>query len=279
MGYFDAFGHTGHIIGPLISGYLAFVDPTLRVSIFTGSAIILINLFIVYFLLPPSQKDQSLQMDLGKEEQHHLKSISWTKICKALDITKGLNWRGMKDLLLILMMIKMAAAIFHRNFAVYMEGAFSIKNIALGELLSYNSLVTALSSAACGLIAKHYPNSFSRVLPAIIFLFFSLLFMAEASALSQIVVGLSIFSVAMTFFRLNMVNLMLKRGRGDDEGAILGLASSVVAVGNLLAPTLVGIVQEYDSRKNSYLAALFVLATIVGIFLQRLLDKCKSSQT
>lgn len=60
---------------------------------------------------------------------------------------------------------------------------------------------------------------------------------------------------------------MLQIGREEDRGAIVGLANSVGSVSRMLAPTAVGVCQEYGVRVPGYFSAVLALgAAGVALF-------------
>ena len=264
LGNFNAVSSAAFIIGPLISGYLGDVDPTLRLSILTGACVYFANLFLVFFLLPPSKRDLLVTTDQRRVNFGF--SFSWHQVFNVFYITKGLNWWEMKGLIFIRILATFSMIIFNYNFPTFMEESFSITNTKLGQILSYKSVTSALVSATCGIVAKWYPNLFKHVFPTLLLLFFSLLYIAlMASNVRHILMGLSILSMSTAYLRICMVNLMLEKGRGK-EGAVLGFTNSLSAICRMLAPTVVGVAQEYGSRTGMHLAAQLSLITVFGVF-------------
>ncbi len=270
LGYFNAVSSMGFIIGPLIAGYLADVDPTLQLSILTGACVFFVNLFVVFFLLPPSKKDLSLTLNQSDRKGLSLNFnfLTWHQVYKALDITKGLNWREMKDMIAVRVLGMLSVLVFRYDFPIFMEQTFSTSNTALGQITSYNSIATVLASATCGFTAKHYPDFFRQALPSFLLLFISLLCMVLASDIGYVLVGLCILSVSTSYLRICMLNLMLERGKGNDEGAILGFTNSLSSLCRMLAPTLVGVAQEFGGRTGGCLAALLALMAVLLLLLQ-----------
>ena len=52
---------------------------------------------------------------------------------------------------------------------------------------------------------------------------------------------------------------MLERGREEEKGAIVGLANSMSSVSRMLAPSIVGVSQEYSVEFAGYLSSVLAL--------------------
>ena len=269
LGYFNAVSSTGFIIGPLIAGYLADLDPTLRLSLLAGACTFVTNLLIVLLLLPPSKKDLSNpnQCGDGRGSTSFFCSLNWRQVYSVLDITKGLNWREMKAMIVIHALGMLSGLFFRYDFPIFMELNFSISNAALGQIISFRSIASVLASAACGFAAKRHPNFFKQALPAFLLVFISYLSLVLASSVEHVLVGLSVLSVSTAYLRVCMLNLMLQRGRGGDEGAILGFKNSLSSLCRMLAPSVVGVAQEYGSRTGGYLSVLLSLMAALGLLI------------
>lgn len=276
LSYFNAVSSTGFIIGPLISGYLADIDPTLQLSLIMGASIYSINFFVVLFLLPPSKRDlQRSKSDFEKSERAaekkraSMKFMGWSEVCGTMNIFKGFHWWSLADIIVVRFLAMFAMMVFRYNFTVFMEENFAITNTDLGKIISYSSIVSVSGSAICGVIFKYYSGFSKHIVCTLTLLFLSLLSMALTKTISHILVCLFLLSVSTSYLRICMLNLMLERGRTDEKGAILGVTYSLSSISRMLAPSIVGVTQELGSRECVYLAALFALASLLVMVVTR----------
>ena len=68
---------------------------------------------------------------------------------------------------------------------------------------------------------------------------------------------------------------MLQRGREEEKGAIVGLANSMSSVSRMLAPSIVGVSQEYSVELAGYLSAVLALLA-AGVVLRYPIERNKS---
>ena len=252
LGYFNAISNCGFIIGPLLAGYLAEIDSTLQLTLMIGTAVFATNFFIVLFLLPPL-KQQSIGSGSGLK-----------MLCSNLHIFKGFHWRDMKGIITVHFLSVMAMMIFRNNFVVFMEDKFSLSHSELGKVLSYNAIAAALTSALCGRISKQYPRFSRHAVRGYMLQFVSLLLIALASSVTQVTVYLFSLSLATSYLRISMVSMMLESGRADEKGAILGFTYSMTSISRMLAPGVVGVVQEIGTSACSYVMIAFALQALLA---------------
>lgn len=264
LGYYNAISSSGFIVGPLISGYLADWDPTLQLSLLMAAVVLSVNFFLVLFLLPPStqasQKPAKLDSNVG-----YLQFIDLDKFFHSVNLFKGFHWREMKGIIVIRFLGVFAVMMFRQNFPVFMEENFSLNNADLGKVISYNGITSAIASATCGTLSKHYPGFSNHPFCGFLLLFFSLVLLVLSSNMVYILVCLFVLSLSTSYLRICMLNLMLESGRPDEKGAILGFTYSLSSISRMLAPSVVGVAQEFGSLVCACFAAFLALAAMLGV--------------
>ena len=92
QGYFNAISSAGFIVGPLLSGYLADLDPTLHLSLFAGACVYTLNFFLALLFLPSSEglltrrARKGASNILPRDERTHLATPTGT-MCKESSLT------------------------------------------------------------------------------------------------------------------------------------------------------------------------------------------------
>ena len=73
-----------------------------------------------------------------------------------------------------------------------------------------------------------------------------------------------------------MLSLMLHRGREEEKGALVGLANSMSSLSRMLAPSIVGVIQDYSVEMAGYLSAVLALLA-AGVVLLNPIEQNPSS--
>lgn len=268
LGYYNAISSSGFIVGPLIAGYLADLDPTFQLSIIVGAATFGLNFFIVLFFLPPLKPDLLKQ---GQNEKFKPKPESYSllfdfdQLYNVLNIFKGFHWRDMKGIIVIRFLGIMAMMVFRYNLPIFLEESFPLNNANLGMVLSYSGITAAIASATCGILSKRYAGFSNHALRGFALLFLSLVLISLSPTMLLVFACLFLLSLATSYLRITMLGIMLALGRADEKGAILGFSYSLTSFSRMLAPSIVGVAQEFGSMACCWFAAILALAGLVGV--------------
>ena len=268
LGMFNASSSLGFIFGPLISGYLADSDPSLRLSVLTGAGVFGMNFVLVAVLLPsmPSPiSNNDLTSDSSSATDQTSQTVDGTtveQVLHSLNIFRRIHvhWWQLFDVIIIQFLLTFSSIIFKFSFVVFMDEQFHVSGTTLGQILSFNGLASALGSATSGRISKLYSSNSKQVAHFTLLLAFSLTCLTFASNIVCIVLLLIPLSLSTANLRICLLSLMLQRGRAEEKGAIVGLANSISSISRMLAPSIVGISQEYSVRLPGYLSAVLALA-------------------
>ena len=266
LGMFNAYSSFGFIFGPLISGYLADRDPSLHFSVLVGAGVFGVNFVLVAVLVPsiqsPVENDQTCDSLPATDSEHHaINRTTTTQALKSLNIRKVyVHLWQLFDVIIIQFLLTLSSIIFKFSFVVFMDEQFHVSGTTLGQILSFNGLASALSSATSGKISKLYSSSTKQLAHFTLLLAISLTCLTFAPNIACIVLLLIPLSLSNANLRICLLSLMLQRGGAEDRGAIVGLANSVSSISRMLAPSMVGISQEYSVKLPGYLSATLALA-------------------
>ena len=256
LGMFNACSSLGFIFGPLISGYLADRDPSLHLSVLTGTVVIGVNIILVAVLVP--------SISSGTDDQEVVSDSSVTRTAVQLVLSSfnsfriDIHWWELLDVITVQFLLTFSAIMFKGSFVVFMEEKFHISGTTLGKILSFNALISALGSATSGRISKFYSDSSKQVVHFTLLLAVSLMCLTLAPNVVFLTLFLVPLSLSSSNLRICLLSLMLHRGR-EENGAIVGLANSISSVSRMLAPTIVGVSQEYSVTVPGYLSLVLAL--------------------
>lgn len=263
LGYFNAISSAGFIVGPLLSGYLADLDPTFHLSLLTGASVYALNFALVLLVLPQSKKD--LKTSRETESRSFLWFIHLKQVSKALGSFRGFQWWRLKGIISVRFLAMMAVMVFRYNFSIFTEESFSISNTDLGKLTSFTGVTAVFASATCGAVSKRYSDFSKHPIPGLMLLSFSLICTTLSRTVPHILLSLLLLSLSTAYLRVCLMNVMLDRGRPEERGAILGFTYSLSSICRMLTPSLVGVVQELGSRTCVHLAVMLSLSALVGM--------------
>jgi predicted MFS family arabinose efflux permease len=267
LGMFNACSSFGFIFGPLISGYLADRDPTLQLSVLTGAGVFGMNFVLVAVLLPSMplpvlNNDQSSDRSSSPGPDQPNQVSDREQILNSLHIFRRIHvhWWQLLDVIIIQFLLTFSSIIFKFSFVVFMDEQFHVSGTTLGQILSFNGLASALGSATSGRISKLYSSNSKQVAHFTLLLALSLTCLTFAPNIVCIVLLLIPLSLSSANMRICLLSLMLQRGKAEEKGAIIGLANSISSISRMLAPSIVGVSQEYSIRLPGYLSAVLALA-------------------
>lgn len=279
---FNACSSFGFIFGPLIGGYLADRDPTLQLSLLTGAGFFGLNFLLVALLVPSS----SNQLQKNTDDATNAESesfLQWTKrevsvrhVLESLNIFKGLHWRSILDIIVVRFLMTFSVIIFRTNFTVFLEEHFQVSSTTFGQILSFNGVASALASATSGIMSRFYSSHVKQVLHFSLLLAISIACLTLAPNVSSVFLLLIPLSLSTSNLRICMLSLMLHRGREEEKGALVGLANSMSSLSRMLAPSIVGVIQDYSVEMAGYLSAVLALLA-AGVVLLNPIEQNPSS--
>lgn len=277
LGYFNAVSSVGFIFGPIIAGYLSDIDPSLKLTLITGSVIFSLNFFSVLFILPASNKDLEIRTEMlptstksptGRDLWSLRKycSLNFSRFSESF---RGFHCRELADVISIQFLTTFSMLLFRSNFPVFLEENFQISNATFGQVIAFSSVATTLASLTCGIISKYYANHSKHLLHFMILLLISLFFLTISSNILYVFFFLLTLSLSTSNLRICMLSLLLMRGKENEKGAIVGFSNSLSSIGRMLSPIIVGVAQEFGSRFAGLisvaLTALALLGTVCSI--------------
>lgn len=308
MGHFNAASSVGFILGPVVGGYLTEHDGGFYTSAFTCAAIFVLNAGLVW-MLPWNEtvincngtngssktcpdcsnydkvtQNGSCVDNLYPEPTPHLEEqqqgYKWREVSLLQPVLRQLSSvssriysvasSDMWDLFLVRLLMAVAIMLYYSNFSLAMEERFSLKPKITGYLISYSSMLGAISGFLVGPVTKLYGNHMPALLLHSTVLTCTLIFLyATAPSVWQVLLTSTFFAISTSIGRTCITDLELQRGGVQSSGTLIGAGQSVTAVGRVLAPLLSGLAQEVSPCGPPILGVVLALAA-VGLLLIRI---------
>ncbi|HEX7284329.1 MAG TPA: MFS transporter [Vicinamibacterales bacterium] len=243
MGMVGAAFGLGFIFGPALGGLLSRYSPA--TPMWFAAALCLANFVAAWFLLPESRRASASTRTLGRMEafRHAMKQPT---------------------LLLVLSLyfiVTMAFSAFEATFALFTEAKFGYTTTSIGFLFAFIGLILSLIQGVfVGKVVKRVGER--RLIPAAIFLIsLSIGLIPFVWNVPTLLVALAILAVGMGFNNPSLSSMVSKLSHEDDQGGVLGLASSIASLGRVVGPAWGGYLYDAYGMTTPYLAAASVMFT------------------
>jgi multidrug resistance protein len=243
MGMVGAAFGLGFIFGPAIGGMLSRYSP--ETPMWCAAALCLGNFIAAWFLLPESRRATASTRTLGRMEafRHAMRQPT-------LLLILGLYF-----------MVTMAFSGFEATFALFSEARFGYTAASIGFLFAFIGLILSLiQGVLVGRVVKRVGER--RLIPAAIFLIsLSIGLIPFVWNVPTLLVALAILAVGMGFNNPSLSSMVSKLSHEDDQGGILGLASSIASLGRVVGPAWGGYLYDAYGMTTPYLAAAGLMFT------------------
>jgi predicted MFS family arabinose efflux permease len=248
MGMVGAAFGLGFIFGPAIGGLLSRITP--ETPMWCAAALCFANFVAAWFLLPESRPANADTRTLGRLEAFH-------------------HAVGNPTLLLILALyfiVTMAFAGFEATFALFTEARFGYTATSIGFLFAFIGTVLAVIQ---GVLVGRVVNTVGerRLIPmAILAISVSIGTIAFVWSVPTLLIALFLLAVGMGFNNPSLSSMVSKLSSAEDQGGILGLASSLASLGRVVGPVWGGYLYDAYGMTTPYLsaAALMFVAFLVS---------------
>jgi DHA1 family tetracycline resistance protein-like MFS transporter len=249
MGMVGAAFGLGFIFGPAIGGVLSRISP--ETPMWFASALCLANFVAAWFLLPESRTVNADTKSLGRMEAFR-------------------HAMGRPALLLLLALyfiVTLAFSGFEATFAIFTEARFGFTTSTIGFLFAFIGVVLALVQGvlvhkAVKVIGEH------RLIPlAILAISIGIGLLPWVWNVPTLLGALGVLAVGMGFNNPSLSSMVSKLADPDDQGGILGLASSLASLGRVVGPAWGGYLYDAYGMTTPYVsaAALMMVAFVVAL--------------
>lgn len=248
MGLIGAAFGLGFIFGPAIGGLLSRVSP--ETPMWFASALCLANFVAAWFLLPESRTADNTTKRLGRLEAFR-------------------HAMGRPTLLLLLSLyfiVTLAFSGFETTFALFSQAKFGFTTSTIGFVFAFIGVVLAtVQGVLVGSVVRVVGER--RLIPlAILAIAIGIGLIPFVWSIPTLLGALGVLAVGMGFNNPSLTSMVSKLADPDDQGGILGLASSIASLGRVVGPVWGGYLYDAYGMTAPYLSAagLMMIAFLVS---------------
>ena len=255
MGMVGAAFGLGFIFGPAIGGLLSRYSP--ETPMWCAAALCLGNFIAAWIFLPESRRPDATTRTLGRMAAFRHAAQQPTLLL----------------ILALYFIVTMAFSAFEATFALFTEARFGYTAASIGLLFAFIGLILSLIQGVfVGKVVKRVGER--RLIPAAIFLIsLSIGLLPFVWSVPTLLVALAILAVGMGFNNPSLSSLVSKLSHEDDQGGILGLASSIASLGRVVGPAWGGYFYDAYGMTTPYLSAAGLMFTAFVVSLVGLRSK------
>lgn len=248
MGMVGAAFGLGFIFGPAIGGLLSRFGP--ETPMWFASALCLANLVAAWFLLPESRAANASTKSLGRMDAfRHAMGRPTLLLCLGLFFLVTLAFSG-----------------FEATFAIFSEAKFGFNTSTIGFVFAFIGIVLALVQ---GVLVHKVVKVLGerRVIPlAIGSIALGIGLVPFAWNVPTLLGALGILALGMGFNNPSITAMVSKLSDPDDQGGMLGLASSLASLGRVVGPAWGGYLYDAYGMTTPYVSAagLMFLACVIS---------------
>ena len=242
MGMVGAAFGLGFIFGPAIGGLLSHFSP--ETPMWFASALCLANFIAAWFLLPESRAASAATKGLGRMEAFR----------------HALGKPALLLLLSLFFLVTLAFSGFEATFAIFSEARFGYTSSTIGFVFAFIGVVLALvQGVLVGKVVKRIGER--RLIPlAIAAIAIGIGLIPFVWNVPTLLGALGILAVGMGFNNPSLTSMVSKVADPDDQGGILGLASSLGSLGRVVGPAWGGYLYDSHGMQAPYVSAAMLMA-------------------
>ena len=242
MGMVGAAFGLGFIFGPAIGGTLSHFSP--QTPMWFASALCFANFIAAWLLLPESRVVSESTKALGRMEAFRHAMTKPTLVI----------------LLALYFLVTMAFSWFEATFALFSEATFGYTAATIGFVFTFIGIVLSLvQGVLVGKVVKRIGER--RLIPmAIMAIALGIGLLPFAWNVATLLGALGILAVGMGFNSPASSSMVSRLSSADDQGGILGLASSIASLGRVVGPATGGFLYDLYGSRTPYLTAAVLMA-------------------
>jgi multidrug resistance protein len=245
MGLVGAAFGLGFIFGPAIGGVLSHMGPS--APMWSASALCGLNLAAAWWLLPESRSAQDQRPALGRVEA----------------LRRAFRDRRLILLLALYFIVTAAFSGFETTFALFSERRFGFTVATIGYLFAFIGATLALvQGVLVGRVVKRMGEA--RLIPiAITVIGLGIGLVPFAWSVPTLLVAIGTLAVGMGFNGPALSAMVSRLTHADDQGGMLGLASSLASLGRVVGPAWGGFLFDRFGMAVPYFSAAGIMFAAV----------------
>ena len=249
MGMVGAAFGLGFIFGPAIGGMLSRFSP--QTPMWFASALCFANFVAAWLLLPESRTASGATKGLGRLEAFR----------------HALARPALVLLLALYFIVTLAFSGFEATFALFSESRFGYTAATIGLVFAFIGVVlSVVQGVLVGKAVKRIGER--RLIPLAIFaIALGLGLIPFVWNVPTLLGALGVLALGMGFNNPSLTSMVSRLTDPNDQGGILGLASSLSSLGRVVGPAWGGYLYDAYGKTTPYLsaAALMLIALAVSV--------------
>ena len=235
MGMVGAAFGLGFIFGPAIGGVLSRISP--ETPMWFASALCFANFVAAWFLLPESRSADASTRSLGRMEAFR---HAFTKPTLLL-------------LLALYFIVTLAFSGFEATFAIFSEARFGYTASTIGFVFAFIGVILAIvQGVLVGKVVKVVSER--RLIPlAILAIALGIGLIPFVWNVPTLLGALFVLAVGMGFNNPSLSSMVSRLADPNDQGGILGLASSLASLGRVVGPAAGGYLYDAYGMTTPYM--------------------------
>jgi predicted MFS family arabinose efflux permease len=242
MGMVGAAFGLGFIFGPAIGGTLSRFSP--ETPMWFASALCFANFIAAWRLLPESRVANTSTRTLGRMEAFRHAMARPTLVI----------------ILALYFLVTMAFSWFEATFALFSEATFGSTAATIGFVFTFIGIILSIvQGMLVGRVVKRVGER--RLIPMAIFaIAIGIGLLPFTWNVATLLAALGILAMGMGFNSPALSSMVSRLSSADDQGGILGLASSVASLGRVVGPAIGGFLYDMYGSRMPYLTAAILMA-------------------
>ena len=249
MGLLGAAFGLGFIFGPALGGLLSRISPA--APMWCGSALCFANFAAAWFLLPESRVAGHASAAVGRIEAFR----------------RAVGRPAILLLLVLYFIVTAAFSGFEATFALFSERRFGFTGATIGFLFAFVGVVLALvQGVLVGRVVKRVGEA--RLIPAaILVIAVGLGLVPLAWTVPMLMLAIGVIAVGMGLNSPSLSSMLSRLSDANDQGGILGLASSLSSLGRVVGPAWGGFLFDHFGMSMPYVsgATIMLMALAVSV--------------
>lgn len=247
MGLVGAAFGLGFIFGPALGGVLSHFGPA--APMWFASALCALNFVAAWFLLPESRHGHPERVTLGRMDAFR----------------RALKDRRLILLLALYFIVTAAFSGFEATFALFSERRFGFTMSTIGYLFAFIGMTLALVQ---GLLVGRAVKRIGEplLIPiAIAIIGIGIGLVPFAGTIPALLAAIGTLAMGMGFNGPALSSMVSRLTHEDDQGGMLGLASSLASLGRVVGPAWGGWLFDHFGMTTPYLSAAAIMFVAVGV--------------
>ncbi len=252
-----AFG-LGFILGPMLGGFLSPISPSFPFW-FVGF-LAFFNGALAIFLIPETNSI-AIERKNKKSDKKFFKEIFSKENLKSfnpfLPIQRAFKNRPLRQNFAIWLLFNLAIVSMQVTLALYVGDVFGFGSIFVGILMTVIGIIIVFNQAA---FLKHFWLRYftEKNLELYLLFFFGIGFLLMAlPQLPFFIIGLIAMTFAQSVLRVVMTSNISNKEKGDNQGELMGVMSSVGAVASIVGPLIAGALFYISPNCPFFMSAIF----------------------